>query len=36
MSTINTQTKATAFTVAESFIGEGIINYKSTNNMNTK
>lgn len=35
MSTNNTSTKPTPFTVAESFIGEGIINYKSTNNMNT-
>lgn len=28
-------TKAVPFTVAESLIGEGIINYKPTNNMNT-
>lgn len=35
MSTNNTSAKPTPFTVAESFIGEGIINYKSTNNMNT-
>lgn len=35
MSTNNTSAKPTSFTVAESFIGEGIINYKSTNNMNT-
>ncbi|SFT55176.1 hypothetical protein SAMN05421857_1535 [Chryseobacterium formosense] len=31
----NTSAKAVPFTVAESLIGEGIINYKSTNNMNT-
>lgn len=35
MSTNNTSAKPTPFTVGESFIGEGIINYKSTNNMNT-
>lgn len=31
----NTTAKAVPFTVAESLIGEGIINYKPTNNMNT-
>jgi len=35
MSTNNTSAKPTPFTVGESSIGEGIINYKSTNNMNT-
>ncbi|MDQ0593197.1 uncharacterized protein YukE [Chryseobacterium ginsenosidimutans] len=34
MATNNTPTK-TAFTVGGSLIGEGIINYKETNNMNT-
>ncbi|PQA94593.1 hypothetical protein B0A69_09020 [Chryseobacterium shigense] len=34
MSTNNTSTKTTDFTVGETFIGEGIINNKSTNNMN--
>jgi len=31
----NTSAKAVPFTVAESLIGEGIINYKPTNDMNT-
>lgn len=29
------QTDVSGFTIGETFIGEGIINYKSTNNMNT-
>lgn len=35
MSTNNTSAKPTPFTVGESSIGEGIINYNLTNNMNT-
>ncbi|MEC3876489.1 hypothetical protein [Chryseobacterium salviniae] len=35
MPTNNTPTGALKFTIGETFIGEGIINYKSTNNMNT-
>jgi len=36
MSTDIISPKKTAFTVGESIIGEGIINYKSTNNMDTE